>query len=144
MSDGYWFKSTLFEIEPGEDDDINPGIFGRQLAEWLRAKLQGQGYTVEDVINEDWGRCLMCQRTPFWLWVGVGNLHVGPFENAPQPQSIPARQDVVWHCFVVTELAFFMRLLGKRAEVVDARARLDATVRGILESEPAIELVPEP
>jgi hypothetical protein len=143
MSDGYWFKSTLFEIEAGEDDEINPGIFGRQLARWLKTKLQGQGYVVEDIINEDWGRCLMCQRTPFWLWVGVGNLYEGPFENPPQPQSTPAKQDVVWHCFVATELAFFMRLFGKRAEVDAARARLDATVRGILESEPAIELVPE-
>jgi hypothetical protein len=26
MSDGYWFKSTLFEIEAGEDDEINPGM----------------------------------------------------------------------------------------------------------------------
>lgn len=142
MSEGYWFKSTLFEIEPGEDDDINPGIFGRQLAVWLKAKLQGQGYVVEDIINEDWGRCLMCQRRPFWLWVGVGNIQDGPLEG-PQLQSIPAKEDVVWHCFVTTELAFFMHLVGKGGKVVAARERLDATVRGILESEPAIELVPE-
>lgn len=141
MSDGYWFKSTLFDIEAGEDDDINPGIFGRQLAGWLKAKLQGRGYVVEDIINEDWGRCLMCQRTPFMLWVGVGNLYDGPLESPPQ--SIPAKQDVVWHCFVETEFAFFMRLFGKRAEVDAALARLDATLRGILESEPAIELMPE-
>jgi len=44
---------------------------------------------------------------------------------------------------VVTELAFFMRLFGKKAEVEAARSKLDATVRAILESEPAIELVPE-
>lgn len=37
---GYWFKSTLFEIEPGEDGDINPGIYGRQLAVWLKDKLE--------------------------------------------------------------------------------------------------------
>jgi hypothetical protein len=139
MSDGYWFKSTLFEIEAGEDDEINPGIFGRQLARWLKTKLQGQGYVVEDIINEDWGRCLMCQRTPFWLWVGVGNLQDG---LPPQPQSISAKE-VVWHCFVTTELTFFMRLFGKRAEVDAARTRLASTLRDILESEPAIELVPE-
>jgi len=33
--DGYWFTSTKFEIEPGEDEEINPGIYGRQLARWF-------------------------------------------------------------------------------------------------------------
>jgi len=74
MSDGYWFKSSLFEIEPGEDEEINPGIYGRQVATWLRQKLDAAGFTVEDVLNEDWGRCLMCQRSPFALWVGVSSV----------------------------------------------------------------------
>ncbi len=30
--DGYWFTSSLFEIEPGEDDEINPRMYGRQFA----------------------------------------------------------------------------------------------------------------
>jgi hypothetical protein len=67
---GHWFRSTRFEIEPGEDDEINPGIYGKQLAEWLKARLEDHGYKVEPVINEDWGRCLMCSRKPFLLWVG--------------------------------------------------------------------------
>ena len=63
MSDiaDYWFKSSKFEIEPGEDEDINPGIYGRQLAVWLRDRLEEHGYSIE-LINEDWGRCLMCSR----------------------------------------------------------------------------------
>ena len=32
--EGYWFKFSKFEIEPGEDKDTNPGIYGRQLAVW--------------------------------------------------------------------------------------------------------------
>ena len=67
---GYWFRSTRFEIEPGEDEEINPGIYGKQLAEWLKARLEESGYKVEPIINEDWGRCLMCSREPFSLWVG--------------------------------------------------------------------------
>ena len=38
--EGYWFKSSKFEIEPGEDDEINPLIFGRQLARWLKKRLE--------------------------------------------------------------------------------------------------------
>lgn len=30
---GYWFKSTLFDIEPGEDKETNPGMYGRQFAQ---------------------------------------------------------------------------------------------------------------
>lgn len=143
MTDGHCFKSTLFEIEPGEDEEINPGRYGRQVAVWLKKKLEQKGYQVEDIINEDWVRCLMCQRTPFNLWVGIGNVDDVVFDDTPLTSVVPVKQDVVWRCFAVAELAFFMRLFGKGAEVNAARERLDATLRAILESEPAIELVPE-
>jgi hypothetical protein len=39
-TEGHWFRSTRFEIEPGEDKEINPGIYGKQLAEWLKARLE--------------------------------------------------------------------------------------------------------
>ena len=71
---GYWFTSTLFQIEPGEDAEINPGRYGRQLAIWLKGQLEHRGYSVEPIINEDWRRCLMCSRDPFMLWVGCGNV----------------------------------------------------------------------
>ena len=29
----FWFKSSLFEIEPGEDEEINPNIYGKQVGE---------------------------------------------------------------------------------------------------------------
>ena len=54
QADGFWFKSSKFEIEPGEDKEINPGVYGRQLAVWLAGQLRGLGYDVE-LINEDLG-----------------------------------------------------------------------------------------
>jgi hypothetical protein len=36
-----------------------------------------------------------------------------------------------------------MHLFGRRAKVDAARAKLDAALRGVLESEPAIALLPE-
>ena len=139
MSDGYWFKSSLFEIEPGEDEEINPGIYGRQLAAWLRQKLEAGGYGVE-VINEDWGRCLMCQRSPFALWVGVGSVD----DENRVDGMIPTKDAVVWHCFAVTEGGLRMRMFGKKNEIETSRAKLDAALQSILRSEPAILLVPEP
>jgi hypothetical protein len=91
---GYWFTSPLFEVEPGEDEDINPGRYGRQLAVWLKKQLEGRGYSVEPIINEDWGRCLICSRDPFMLWVGCG--------NAADPQQFGhahVEGALVWHCF---------------------------------------------
>jgi hypothetical protein len=40
----FWFKSTLFEAEPNEDEETNPRIYGKQLASWLTNKLSQIGY----------------------------------------------------------------------------------------------------
>ena len=71
----FWFRSTRFEIEPGEDEETNPLCFGRQLANWLRERLVEQGRTVEEVLPYDWGWCLVVQRKPFLLWVGCVSVH---------------------------------------------------------------------
>jgi hypothetical protein len=134
MSDGYWFKSSLFEIEPGEDDEINPGIYGRQLTQWLKARLEAGGYAVEAVIAEDWGRCLMCQRSPFSLWVGVSSVD----DETRAAGEIPTKEAVIWHCFATTEGGLRMRMFGKKNEIEASRAKLDATLLSILRSEPAI------
>jgi hypothetical protein len=53
-TEGYWFKSTRFEIEPGEDEEINQRIYGRQLTAWRKARLEEPGYKVEGIYEEDW------------------------------------------------------------------------------------------
>lgn len=138
--DGYWFKSSKFEIEPGEDEEINPHIYGRQLAIWLKVRLEESGYTVEDIINEDWGRCLMCATDPFMLWVGCGN--VTDFD-APPEDVPPNKEDIVWHCFATAEV-FFWRRLFKKIDTEPAVAKLHADLGRILAAEPEITLVDEP
>ena len=137
--EGYWFKSSKFEIEPGEDEEINPGIYGRQLAAWLKERLQLRGYPVEDVITEDWGRCLMCARDPFMLWVGCANVDDIADENAGPPR----KEDIVWHCFATAEVFFWKRLF-KRIDTEPAVAKLNRDLAEILRAEPQITLVPEP
>jgi hypothetical protein len=133
--DGYWFTSSLFNIEPGEDEEINPGRYGRQLAIWLKAQLELRGYDVEPVIAEDWGRCLMLSRTPFLLWVGCGN--VDESEN-----NAPSSANIVWHCFPVAEVPFFKCIFGKPDTTV-VLSKLDADLGAILSAEPEIILVAE-
>lgn len=137
--DGYWFTSSRFEIEPGEDDEINPGIYGKQVAEWLRSRLEERGYTVEPIINEDWGRCLMCGRDPFMLWVGCANMYGGSFSDDP----VPAKEAITWHCFATAEV-FFWRRLFRKIETAPAVAKLHADIGAILSAESDIALVPEP
>jgi hypothetical protein len=132
INDGYWFKSGLFEIEPGEDAEVNPGIYGRQLALWLRDKLEERGHAIDCVVPEDWGRCLVCSNEGFRLWVGVGG---------ETNDSAPSGSDVNWHCFAVAEAPLLKRLFGK-PDMGPALAALDASLQGVLEDESRIQLEP--
>ncbi len=133
---GYWFKSPLFEIEPGEDEEVNPGRYGRQLAYWLKAQLERRGYTVADVFPEDWGWCVMCHFRPYMLWVGCGNMD----DSDARPDSPPLKESVVWHCFPVAELPLLARLF-KKIDTAPDLARLDSVLREILEGERGIALI---
>lgn len=137
----YWFKSNLFEIEPGEDEEINPGIYGRQLANWLKLRLEEAGYEAEPVIAEDWGRCIVVSREPFMLWVGCGN--VMDVTTSKDDDLLPAKEDVVWTCFAVAEVSLWKRLF-KKPDTAPALGKLVATLATILGSEPRIQLVEEP
>jgi hypothetical protein len=100
----YWFKSSLFNIVPDEDEAANPQCYGKELSAWLGTKLSNLGYTVE-VVPEDWGWCVMCSRKPYSLWVGCGCMVDD--KNALNKESI------VWHCFVVADVPFAKRIFGK-------------------------------
>lgn len=138
---GYWFKSSKFEIEPGEDRDINPRIYGRQLTVWLKARLEEYGYGVEDIINEDWGRCLMCLRDPFLLWVGCGN--VWDFDTAQSGDAPPSTESVTWHCFATAEVPFWRRLF-RRIDTEPAVIKLHDVLGRILRAETEITIVDQP
>ena len=115
------FKSRQFPIEPGEDRDTNPGIFGRSLAGWLAAQLRQGGYTVEEPIAEDFGRLLMIHRKPFMLWVACASVDDSPDE---------------WQVQVVAESGLLGRLKG-----VDARgpwSRLCDAVEGSIRRIPDV------
>lgn len=49
------FKSSKFPPYEGEEEEINPGLWGRRLAEYLVQQLADLGVETEDIIAEDWG-----------------------------------------------------------------------------------------
>lgn len=136
----FFFKTDLFAVEPGEDEETNPHRYGKQLSEWLRKKFEGLGYPVEDVIPEDWGWCVMCQRTPYSLWIACGNMVETENESA---ETTPQNNEMTWHCFVVAEVPFLKKIFGK-VDTSEAVKKLTKELETILASEPRITLIEQP
>ena len=138
---GCWFKSSLFEVEPGEDEETNPRLYGRQLANWLRTRFLSLGYPVEEVIPEDWGWCVMCQRDPYWLWIGCVNLR--DYEYAKLGDPPPPMERLLWNAVPTAEIPFFRYLFKRKPDATTGLAKLDAELHLLLQSEPRIQVVDE-
>ena len=128
-------------MEPGEDEETNPRLYGRQLATWLRQRFASLGYEVEDVIPEDWGWSVMCQRDPYLLFVGCVNLR--DYEHARPNDPPPPKERLLWNAVPTAEVPFFKYVLRTKPETQAGLEKLDEQLRGILEAEPRIEIVDE-
>jgi len=136
-----WFQSTAFEIEPGEDEETNPLCYGKQFAQWLRNRLVESGYSVEEVIPEDWGWCVVVQRKPFMLWIGCVNMH--DYAATKPTDPVPKGRDVVWTCHVVAEKSWLSSLFRQ----IDTSPAVDALfgeVRKLIEADERNKIVEEP
>lgn len=49
----FWFKTDLFEVDEGEDEETNPRMYGRHLSNWIRQEFADVGSEVEEVIPEE-------------------------------------------------------------------------------------------
>jgi hypothetical protein len=67
------FKSDAFPPEKGEEARVNPGRWGKRLAEYLRSHLTTSGLACGEPFPKDWGWCLPIENPGFSLWVGCGN-----------------------------------------------------------------------
>ncbi|MGB7451420.1 MAG: hypothetical protein WBM36_04755 [Lysobacterales bacterium] len=67
------FKSSKFPPYDGEEDQINPGLWGRKLAEYLVEKLADLDIETEDVVAEDWGYYLPIRNEGFELAICCGH-----------------------------------------------------------------------
>ncbi|WP_051309711.1 hypothetical protein [Desulfogranum japonicum] len=135
-----WFKTDLFDIEPEEDQETNPLCFGRQLANWVKIRLDEESVGRAEIIPEDWGWCVVVQRKPYLLWVGCVSVH--DYEKSASNDRLPQGQDIVWTCIVAAEPSFLRRLLGADTKV--AVESLYKKLKQILVAEPAIVFVPQP
>jgi len=121
------FESSAFAIAPGEDEETNPDIFGKALAQWLSEQLAARGFKVTGVIPEDFGWCVGVDSNPHASFVTCS--------NTPDHKT-------QWGVFVFSEGGLLSRLLGKdkRPEVV---ASLFAGVKEILSASSNISAITE-
>jgi len=134
----FLFRSKRFPIRIGEDAETNPFLYGKELADWLRNELLGSYRSIEDVIPEDWGWCVMCGRDPFRFFVVVVNTIDQGLINAIAKQEPP--EDMLWYVEPVVEVPFW-RQSASREEAEKIVDELHRRLRAILEREPEIRIL---
>lgn len=72
------FRSDDFPPYEGEEDEINPGRYGKRLAEFLVHGLRAKGFESLEPIAEDWGWVVPIKNRGFRLWIGCGNYDAYP------------------------------------------------------------------
>ena len=72
------FRSDRFPADPDESEIVNPGLWGRRLALFLRDGLRARGFHVDEPFPEDWGWALRVERQPFRMWIGCGHYQEYP------------------------------------------------------------------
>ena len=116
------FESAAFVVIPGEDEQTNPGIFGKSLAFWLAEQLRSAGFSAGEIIAEDFGWCIAVDAPPHSLYVACA----GTAEKQDQ-----------WRVFAFAEGGMIARLRGKDRSA-EPLATLFAAVRRCIESAPSI------
>jgi len=67
------FRSTKFPPYEGEEEEINPGLWGKRLTEYLAQKLAERGIATEEMAIEDWGCYLPIKNERFRLALCCGH-----------------------------------------------------------------------
>jgi hypothetical protein len=110
------FQSSAFPALPDEDRQVNPGRYGKALADFLASALPRYGLEITSVSAEDWGWRINLRNDAFPLWLGCGNYD--EFENG-------------FLCFIEPSAPFIRHWL-KRIETSSTVERLATAVESVL------------
>ncbi len=116
------FQTDFFKPLRDEEEETNPGRYGKALAQWLVEELKGRGVAAEGVIPEDFGWVVMVSRKPIMLWLGCGNTDDSTTE---------------WNVFLVAELSTVQRLF-KRTNPVPEIEKLREHLAELVPSIPGV------
>jgi hypothetical protein len=144
------FRSDRFRIDPTEDEETNPFLYGRSLAEWLRSKLASLGYTPEEVIPEDYGWIVVLSRGSGMLWVACVNEHHHLYEQITQETKssyVPDAEPVTWTVWVnIANPMWSLNIPKRRARIAELERQATAVacqLFPIIQAEPGVETLEE-
>lgn len=119
------FRSSKFPLYEGEEGQINPGLWGKRLAEYFVGKLKGMGIETEEIIPEDWGWYIPIQNDGFRLAICCGH------QNGDDDEFL---------CF--TDAATpIIKILFKKIDATEPLGRVVTAMERILSSDPDIRSV---
>lgn len=117
------FRSDKFPPYEGEEEQINPDLWGKRLAEYLESELNARGIETEEMNPEDWGWCLPIKNDSFSMWIGCG--HYQEYPNG-------------YLCFVEPSKPV-IRKLFKKIDTTEQVGRVVDALDKILTSDPEIQ-----
>jgi len=72
------FRSDRFPAYEEEEEQVNLGLWGRRLAEFLCERLAAEGFRTGNLLAEDWGWRFDVVNPEFALWVACGHYQEYP------------------------------------------------------------------
>jgi len=119
------FRSNKFPPYEGEEEEINPGLWGKRLAEYLQQKLRTHGIETGEIYAEDWGWAVPVKNQAFALWIGCGHQY---------------GEDEQFLCFIEPSKPV-IRKWFKKIDTTEAAGRLSEALDKILTSDVEIREV---
>ena len=116
------FRSSKFPPYEGEEEQINPGLWGKRLAEYLVQKLAERGIATEEMVAEDWGWYVPVRNEAFRLALCCGH------QNGDDDEFL---------CFTDPSTPIVKKLF-KKIDSTAQLTRLTESLQQILASDPAI------
>jgi hypothetical protein len=117
------FKSSKFPPYEGEEEEINPGLWGKRLAEYLVQKLADEGVETKGIIAEDWGYYVPVSNEGFKLALCCGH------QNGDDDEFL---------CFTEPSKPIVKKLF-KKVDATAQLSRLTGVLEKILSSDPDIK-----
>ena len=119
------FRASKFPPYEGEEEQINPGIWGKRLAEYLVEKLAEQGIETDEMVAEDWGWYVPVRNPGFRLAVCCGH---------------QSGEDDAFLCFTDPATPVVKRFF-KKIDAMPQLTRLTEALQQILAADPDIKEV---
>ena len=125
MNNQVEFRSNIFPPYDGDEEEINPGLWGKRLAEYLQENLPKQGIKVIGIGAEDWGWMVELENEDFPLWIGCGH------QNGENDEFL---------CFIEPSKPF-VRKWFKKIDTTSQVNRVAKTLKQVLEASPDIHSI---